>query len=207
VSPEATAGQTAPPDEAPENVAEPEGRHPRLRRGSRRAIEWGVIVAIAVVVAILLRAFVVQTYFIPSGSMEPTLKIGDRIVVDKLSYDLHSVHRGDMIVFRKPPAENCGTPVTDLVKRVIGLPGETIWDRGGTVYINGKALAEPWLKGDPYRYTAPFGPYHIPAHDYFVMGDNRVDSCDSRMWGPVNQSYIVGRVVLRIWPLSRFGFF
>jgi signal peptidase I len=154
-----------------------------------------------------MRAFVVQTFYIPSPSMSPTLKVGDRILVNKLAYRLHGVGRGDIIVFRRPPAENCGTPVSDLVKRVIGLPGETISDRNGTVYIDGKALAEPWLpKNDQSTYTPTFKPYHIAQNNYFVMGDDRAVSCDSRYWGTVNRSYIVGKVEMRIWPIGRIGF-
>ena len=107
----------------------PVGCAPRgAKRSNARWIREGIIVVVvAVLVAVLLRAFVVQTFFIPSGSMEPTLQIGDRILVNKLSYDLHGVDRGDIVVFSRPPAENCGGPeVNDLVKRVIGLPGETI---------------------------------------------------------------------------------
>ena len=153
------------------------------------------MVVIALAVAVLLRLFVVQTFYIPSGSMEPTLQIGDRILVNKLSYHFHSVHRGDIVVFDRPPTENCGGPeVNDLVKRVIGLPGETISLLDGYVYIDGKRLDETWLPaseqghdlsggppGVPYNLT---GPYVIPADHYFMMGDNRTDSCDSRYWGP-----------------------
>jgi signal peptidase I len=177
-----------------------------------------IVVVVAIGLAVLLRTFVVQTFSIPSGSMEPTLNIGDRIVVDKLSYDLHGVGRGDIVVFARPPAEDCaGAPVSDLVKRVIGLPGETISLSGnGYVLINGKRLNETWLptsvqgttypgpSGTPYSLSHP---YKIPANDYFMMGDNRGDSCDSRFWGPIPKSLMVGKVDLRIWPLTRFHFF
>ena len=113
------------------------------RAGSREAI---IVVVVAVLVAVLLRAFVVQTFFIPSGSMEPTLQIGDRILVNKLSYHLHGVDRGDIVVFSRPPTENCGGPeVNDLVKRVIGLPGDVVSLSGGYVYVDGKRLDETWL--------------------------------------------------------------
>ena len=103
------------------------------------------MVVVAILVAVLLRTFVVQTFFIPSGSMEPTLKIGDRILVNKFSYHLHGVNRGDIVVFSRPPTENCGGPeVNDLVKRVIGLPGDTVSVSGGYVYVDGKRLDE-WL--------------------------------------------------------------
>jgi signal peptidase I len=176
-----------------------------------------VVILVALVVAFLLRTFVVQTFFIPSGSMEPTLQIGDRILVNKLSYHLHGVDRGDIIVFKRPAAENCGgPPVADLVKRVIGLPGETISASGGYVDINGKRLNETWLPASEQGMTGqgPAGtssnlahPYRIPKNNYFVMGDNRKDSCDSRYWGPVSRSLIVGKVELRVWPLTAIHLF
>ncbi len=160
---------------------------------------------VALAVAVGMRTFVVQTFYIPSGSMEPTLNIGDRILVDKLSYHLHAVHRGDIIVFARPPGETLEPGVNDLVKRVIGLPGETISGRNGQVYINGKPLAEPWLpKG---VVTGNFSPVKIPKGYYFVMGDNRGFSSDSRVFGPISGSLIVGRVVMRIWPLSHITIF
>jgi signal peptidase I len=182
----------------------------RARPSSRRRIlEWVAIIAVAVAVALLTRAFVVQTYYIPSASMYPTLHVGDRIVVNKLSYHLHGVGRGDMIVFKGPPAEatRCASSSSDLVKRVIGLPGETISAKNGDVYIEGKQLSEPWLPKIPSSYTSAFAPVHVPQGQYFVMGDNRVESCDSRFWGFVPQSNIIGKVVMRIWPLSRIAFF
>ncbi len=179
----------------------------RERPASRAVIEWAVILIIAVLAAFLIRAFVFQTFFIPSGSMEPTLNIGDRIVVSKLSYDLHSVDRGNIVVFARPPKEDCGgPPVADLVKRVIGLPGETVSGVGGGVDIDGKPLAEPWLPKE-HAYTAPFSPIKVPKGEYFVMGDNRTNSCDSRDWGPFPGNLIVGKVVLRIWPISGIKFF
>ena len=179
----------------------------RPRHGARRwVVEWLVILLVAVGVAIGVRTFVVQTYYVPSTSMWPTLKAGDRIVVDKLS---GAIHTGDIIVFKRPPAEHCGgPPVPDLVKRVIGLPGQTVSAHGGQVYITGKLLKEPWLPThDPRTYTTMTGSFHVPRGDYFVMGDNRVDSCDSRMWGPVKSSYVVGKVFLILWPPSRIRFF
>lgn len=168
-----------------------------------------MVVVVAVIIAVVLRTFVIQTFYIPSGSMEPTLEIGDRILVDKLSYHLHGVGRGDIIVFKTPRAEagKCaGPPVPDLVKRVIGLPGEEISSQGNTVLINGKPLAEPWLPShDPLG--QPITPTRIPAGKYFVMGDNRANSCDSRDWGLVSRSSIVGRVVAVFWPFTQFHFF
>jgi signal peptidase I len=200
----------------PDQAVGGKGKDEDEASSSRWIVELVGVVVVAVVVAVLLRTFVVATYSIPSGSMEPTLQIGDRIVVDKLSYHLHGVDRGNIVVFTTPPNEDCaGPPVADLVKRVIGLPGETISLQDGNVYINGHLLPEPFLPADVRTDTYP-GPsnkgyalrhaYRIPGGDVFVMGDNRPDSCDSRYWGPIRESTIVGKVDLRIWPLSRIGF-
>ncbi len=206
------AGNGAPPDTPRADGAGPDA--PRTSRWLRESI---IVVVVAVLVAVLLRTFVVQTFFIPSGSMEPTLQVGDRILVNKLSYHLHGVGRGDIVVFSRPAAENCGGPeVNDLVKRVIGLPGETISLSGGNVYVDGRRLDESWLPASEQGVTRP-GPggtlyslqqaYRVPANDYFVMGDNRTDSCDSRFWGPISKSLIVGKVEMRVWPLSSISIF
>jgi signal peptidase I len=164
-----------------------------------------VVLLVAIGVAVGIRTFVVQTFYIPSASMEPTLMVGDRILVDKVSYHLHAVHRGDIVVFATPPGEDAGPAVKDLVKRVIGLPGETISSAGGHVVINGKPLTEPWLvKG---TVTVGITPQKIPPGELFVMGDNRSDSQDSRFFGPIHQSLVVGRVVMKIWPVTALHFY
>ena len=200
-----------PPGESPAPEAAAEGK------SIRWIIELVGVVVVALVVAFLLRTFVIATYSIPSGSMEPTLQVGDRIVVNKLSYHLHGVDRGNIVVFSTPPKEDCaGPPVADLVKRVIGLPGETISLSGGDVFINGRPLAEPWLPASEHGRTYPgpspepyalHHPFRVPSGDVYVMGDNRTLSCDSRYWGPISESTIVGKVDVRIWPLSRLGLF
>jgi len=208
-------------DEQPADAPAPSGGRGRHAAGRAQGGRWIVellgVVVVAVVIAVVLRTFVVATFSIPSGSMEPTLQIGDRILVDKLSYHLHGVDRSNIIVFSTPPTEDCaGPPVADLVKRVIGLPGETISLAGGRVYIDGHVLAEPWLPPATRTETFPalseepyalHRAYKIPANDVYVMGDNRQFSCDSRYWGPVPESTIVGKVDVRMWPLSRFAFF
>jgi signal peptidase I len=206
-------GGAVPPAESPA----PEAEAVAERKSNRWIIELVGVVVVALVAAILLRTFVIATYSIPSGSMEPTLQVGDRIVVDKLSYHLHGVGRGNIVVFSTPPKEDCaGPPVANLVKRVIGLPGETISLSGGNVFIDGHELAEPWLPASEQGRTYPgpspeayslHHPFHVPKGDVYVMGDNRTLSCDSRYWGPIAQSTIVGKVDLRIWPLSRLNLF
>ncbi len=143
-----------------------------------------------------------KTFYVPSTGMYPTIKGGDSIEVNLSAYETATPEHGDIIVFKRPPAEDCGgPPVSDLVRRVIGLPGETVSAHGGKVYITGKLLKESWLPKGPTgkplasTYTTMTGSYKVPAGGYYVMGDNRVDSCDSRMWGPVSRSLIIGKVV------------
>lgn len=177
----------------------------RTKKPRRRAlIEWTAIIVVAVLVSFLLRTFAFQTFFIPSGSMEPTLQIGDRIIVNKLSVAWGTINIGDVVVFKAPPAEDCGEPVTDLVKRVIGVPGDTLTSRGNTIYVNGVALQEKWPHTEPLG--EPITKITLKPNMYFMMGDNHSDSCDSRMWGPVPRTDIIGKAFLRIWPLSRIGF-
>ena len=188
--------------EETENFATPH----RSRRTRRVLIEWGSIILVALAVSFLMRTFVIQTFFIPSGSMEPTLQIGDRIIVSKLSVELGTIHRGDILVFKAPAgvAAACSDPVADLVKRVIGLPGDHLTSRGNTIYVNGTPLAETWTHVEPLGQA--IGNVTVPANSYFMMGDNHPNSCDSRRWGVVPRSDIIGKAFLRIWPLSRFGF-
>jgi signal peptidase I len=179
------------------------------RGGKRWVLEWVVVGLVAVTLAFGMRVFVVGTYFIPSGSMEPTLMVNDRILVNKLSYDFHPVHRGDIVVFGRPADEPADDQIKDLVKRVIGLPGETISSSpSGQVLINGKPLAEPWLPASAR--ANPGGPINrqtIPPGNYFVMGDNRDNSSDSRAFGTIPESIIVGHVVMRFWPPGQIHLF
>jgi signal peptidase I len=174
----------------------------RRQSGTRQAIEWVVLVGTALVIAILIKTFLFQAFYIPSESMYPTLKTHDRVLVNKLSYKLHDVHRGDIVVFEKPKTET--SDIKDLVKRVIGLPGETVEGRDGHIYIDGHLLKESYLPDGVE--TSTFEEQHIPPNSIWVMGDNRVASRDSRYFGPITESSIVGRVFIRIWPPSRLGF-
>jgi signal peptidase I len=191
-------------DQSPPNAEE--AAPPRVRSKSRSLVEWLAVVVIAVVVSLLIRTYVFQTFYIPSGSMEPTLLIGDRIVVSKLSVEFGTIHIGDILVFKAPPAvkTQCGDDVADLVKRVIGVPGDHLTSRGNTIYVNGAALKQTWTHDEPIGKA--IGNVTVPKNNYFMMGDNEPDSCDSRYWGTVPRSSIIGKVFLRIWPLSRIGF-
>jgi signal peptidase I len=177
-------------------------RRRRRQSGTKKAIEWVVLIGAALVIALLIKTFLFQAFYIPSESMYPTLKTHDRVLVNKLSYKLHPVHRGDIVVFEKPKTET--SDIKDLVKRVIGLPNETVEGRDGHIYINGKLLKEPYLPDGTE--TSTFAGQTIPSNSIWVMGDNRVASRDSRYFGPILKSTIVGRVFVRIWPVKRVGF-
>ncbi len=204
--------------EPAERASGPVGEPPRDRRTV--VVEWVVIVVVALVAALLVKTFALQAFYIPSQSMEPTLLPGDRVLVNKLAYDFHPVHQGDVVVFRRPPRDQ-SLGISDLIKRVVAGPGQTVRVAGCAVYVNGVEMPQPYLPatwrdpGSPYCTTwpttgcAPPGclpnPYRVPAGYYFVMGDNRADSYDSRYWGPLPASFIVGRAFVRLWPPGRLG--
>lgn len=183
-------------------------------RWKHALVEWGTVALVAVLLALGVRTFVFQAYFIPSGSMLPTLGIGDRILVNKLFFSSSSLKRGDVIVFARPAAATCGIGEKDLVKRVIGIPKDVVTSLGNTVVINGTPVKEPYLPSNTQLGTAisrrtQYGQYlpkRIPPGEYFVMGDNRVNSCDSRYWGYVSSNEIVGKVVLDWWHNGRPSF-
>ena len=183
---------------------------------TRLVREWGVVLVVALTVAIVVRAFVFSPFYIPSSSMEPGLQINDRILVNKLSYRAHDVRRQDVVVFDAPPGVDFGPNVKDLVKRVIGLPGDSLEIRDCGVYVNGAKLSEPYIAKDATgapACTTGFstavdpngdGMIQVPAGDVFVMGDNRTNSDDGRTWGFLEQSLIVGRAFVIYWPISHW---
>lgn len=177
------------------------------KRRLRTLVEWAAVIGGALLVALVVRSTLAQAFWIPSPSMEPTLQEGDRVLVNKLSYELHDVHRGDVIVFERPPMAVGGNPeedIPDLIKRVIGLPGDVIEARAdGSVYINNRRLDEPYLAPDTH--TADLARQEVPEGHVFVMGDNRANSSDSRAFGPIDEDLIVGRAFIRIWPLGDVG--
>lgn len=191
--------------EVPADPAPPEQPSKPRRRA---LIEWGAIIIIAVLVSFVMRVFAFQTFVIPSISMVPTLQVGDRIIVNKLAISWGTINVGDIVVFKAPTAAvkacNEVEPVTDFVKRVIGVPGDSLKSKGNTIYVNNKPLDETWTHTEPLGQAIT--PITLKANQYFMMGDNHSDSCDSRMWGTVPRSDIIGKAFLRIWPVSRIGF-
>ncbi len=188
------------PSEA-EAVGPPSNDEASIPSALRSAIEWVAVVVGAIVVALVVRAFLLQAFSIPSGSMESTLEIRDRLLVNKLSYQFGDVERGDIVVFFKP--DSLSSPYEDLIKRVVGLPGDVVEGRNNQVFINGEALVEPYLDSDVV--IRDFGPVDVPDGHVFVMGDNRSNSADSRVFGPIGIDRIEGEAFLRYWPLSRLG--
>jgi len=183
---------------------EPAAAEPRRRRWRRVLAELITISLVAVLLAGLVRTFVVEPFWIPSASMAPTLGVYDRILVQKAFFSWHDVREGDIVVFSQPPRDHCPGPQGDLVKRVIALPGQTIYSSGNSIYIDGRRLAEPYLpRYDPAGPAIPDAtsrhPYRVPPGEFYVLGDNRADSCDSRYWGPITGASIVGTVILTFW--------
>jgi signal peptidase I len=156
-----------------------------------------------VVVFVILKPFFVQAFYIPSGSMIPSLQIGDRLLVAKLPYWFRGPERGEVVVFKAPPNAGKDGVEQDYIKRLIGLPGEKLAVIGGKVYINGHPLNEPYTEEPSAR---DYGPIIIPPEHYFMMGDNRNNSADSRYWGPLDKDRIVGTAWFRFWPLDKIGF-
>lgn len=168
-----------------------------------RLLEWILIVAAAIGTAMLIRTYVAQTFFIPTASMSPTLRIDDRIAIDKLSYRIRDPRRGEIVVFRGP--ERTQLAGIDLVKRIVALPGEKVSSANGRILVDGEPIDEPYLpKGAAGRNVA-FLPFEVPAGKYFLMGDNRMVSNDSRIFGAIDRDDIIGRAMIRIWPISRLG--
>jgi len=182
----------------------------------RGVVDWVLTIVIAVGAVLLIKAFVVNPYRIPSSSMEPSLHCArpgvgclagtsDRVLANRFIYHFRDPHRGDIVVFKTPPEalQACGAGGT-FVKRIIGLPGETVSERRGTILIDGKVLDEPYL--DPSERDQRTGKWTVPDGSYFMMGDNRSQSCDSREWGSVPRSDLIGPVFAVYWPPQRISF-
>lgn len=162
--------------------------------------DWVLPLLVAIALALVIKSYVAEARLIPSSSMEPTLQIGDRVIVEKLFFKPSELRRGDVIVFWAPAGVSHGDP---LIKRVIGLPGDRVEVHDGTVYVNGQPLQEPYIKEKPNADFEP--PVLVPQGDLFMMGDNRNSSFDSRSWGYASFSGVIGKAGWIYWPLSRFG--
>ncbi|MCU1486274.1 MAG: signal peptidase [Actinomycetia bacterium] len=173
-------------------------------KSTRNAVEWVAIVIGALVVALIVKTFLIQAFFIPSLSMYSTLDKGDRVLVNKLSYHVHDIHRGDIVVFERPP-KVADSAIKDLIKRVVGLSGDTVEGKDGKVYVNGKALDERYL--DAGTTTSDFPAQTIAQGQIWVMGDNRGNSEDSRFFGPIDKDLVVGRAFVRVWPIPDIHLF
>jgi signal peptidase I len=189
-----------------------------LPHGWRVTIDWLVTIVGAIAIVLAIKTWVVNPYRIPSSSMEPTLhcakpgpgceaSFSDRVLACRFCYHFVSPKRGDIVVFKTPPlaAVRCGEGGT-FVKRLIGLPGETLEEKNGYVYIDGKKLNEPYIQKGR-RDARDYGPLVIPKDNYFMMGDNRAQSCDSREWGTVPRHNLIGKVFSTYWPPSRISFY
>jgi len=195
------------------------------RRARRRFLaELPFLVVAALVLTVLVKGFLIQAFFIPSRSMEPTLDIGDRVVVNRLAYRVGDPGYGQVAVFlrrtgagaeqpagplswvRRAVAQGLGgTPPgsEDLIKRVVGLPGDVVEGRDGALWRNGRKLEEPYL--EDRTFTSDFEPVRIRPGHYWMMGDNREDSADSRVFGQVPRSDLVGQAVFTVWPVTHAG--
>ena len=183
------------------------------RRGWQSFREWAVVLLSAVVIATVLRAYVVQQFYIAGPSMETTLRGDDRVLVNKLAYRFGEPSRGDVVVFGRVTTNGGDVQHDDLIKRVIGLPGETVELRSCDVYVNGALLDEPWLPADMKDASidpaarcgaADIDPTRVGADQVYLIGDNRPMSFDSRAFGPVDVSLIVGKAMVVIWPPRDF---
>lgn len=194
---EESAVDIQPPLEAPQPPFG-HGRTPLVEA----LIDWGKTIAIALVIALTLRATVVQAYVIPTESMVPTVMPGDRIFGVRIVYRFKDPESREIIAFRPPPAATDGEPSPSYLKRVIAVAGDTVEVRNGRVYLNGTAMAEPYIAATPdYEY----GPVRVPDGMLFVLGDNRRNSKDSHRWGFLPRKNVQAKAVLRFWPLNRFG--
>ena len=201
-------------------MKDPLGRlFPNMPREVRVVLDWIFTIGGAILIVLALKAWVVNPYRIPSSSMEPNLHcarpsggceahFSDRVLANRFIYHFRDPKRGEVIVFKTPgDSPVCGTTQAHevFVKRLIGLPGDRINERDGIVYINDVRLNEPYIQASRRDHEPPRS-WSVPKGDYFFMGDNRSQSCDSRVWGPVPRANLIGEVFFVYWPLNRISF-
>lgn len=180
----------------------------------RQIREWAVIVVVAVLIAVLVRAFLLQQFYISGPSMEPTMFQDNRVLVDKVSYRFREPRRGEIVVFDRATVSGNTIQHDDLIKRVIGVPGDVVEIRACVVYVNDAAIEEDYLdpffvsQDDPTNRcrTADLTPTTVEPDHLFVLGDNRVESFDSRAFGTIRREIVVGRAMMIIWPVNMFTF-
>ncbi|WP_071455904.1 signal peptidase I [Gloeomargarita lithophora] len=165
-------------------------------------VEWVKTIGVSLLLAFGIRTFVAEARYIPSESMLPTLQVNDRLIIDKVTYDFRTPERGEIVVFQPTSALKEQGFKDAFIKRIVGLPGDQVAVKKGTVYVNGQPLQENYLAGPPdYEY----GPVVVPPDSYLVLGDNRNHSFDSHFWGFVPRQNIIGRAAVRFWPPNRIG--
>jgi signal peptidase I len=194
--------------------SEPQLSASKSGQGLQLIREWVTVLVVALVIAITVRSLVLQQFYISGPSMETTMVQDNRVLVNKLSYRLHDIYRGDVVVFDRVTVDGEVVQHDDLIKRVIGLSGETISIKDCQVFIDGKLLPEPYLNDydlaqsslDDRCRVPLMEETLIPENHLFVMGDNRPQSFDSRMFGSIEQNLVVGRAFVTIWPLAAARF-
>ncbi|MFC4076412.1 signal peptidase I [Salinithrix halophila] len=172
-------------------------RHGRQSRGNDEAWEWVQALAIAVVLALIIRYFVLSPFSVAGPSMLSTLHNGDKVIVNKMIYLIRDPEPGEVIVFHASEDK-------DYIKRVIALPGQTVSAQNNVVRVDGRSIEEPYI--DERNRTADFGPVKVPKDHVFVLGDNRMNSSDSRELGPIPLDRLVGRADVIFWPMNDFSF-
>jgi signal peptidase I len=173
-------------------------------------VESASVIGLSLFFSLVIRTFIAEARYIPSESMLPTLEVGDRLMIEKLSYRFHDPRRGEIIVFYPPdtavkcdPLRPQEVPIRDAyIKRIVGLPGDTVEVRNSRVYINGDPLDEDYINAEP---DYVYGPVTVEPDSYLVLGDNRNASCDSHVWGAVPEENIIGRAAVRFFPFNRMG--
>ncbi|MDJ0599883.1 MAG: signal peptidase I [Crocosphaera sp.] len=184
------------------SVKQDNNKHSQSSKKENPWVELTQTVVTAVILAFGIRTFVAEARYIPSSSMEPTLEINDRLIIEKLSYHFREPIRGDVVVFNPTDALKAQDFHDAFIKRIIGLPGETVEVKGGKVYVNSKEITEKYIAEDP---NYDYGPVVVPEEEYLVLGDNRNNSYDSHYWGFVPKNKIIGKAFIRFWPFNRLG--